>query len=179
MSELKMPDINNVLIAGNLTGDPTFRKTSNGTSVANFYIASNRKYRDNSGIWRENVCYVGIVAWHKLADACNEVLKRGSSILVDGELQSRSWKNEDGTTRNVVEIRARRIQFLDRQVLTEVEETMPDQNSYKDIETETIEDKPQADDLNHEEPQEGTDSETNEIKVKPTDFDFGYKNLNL
>ncbi len=179
MSELKMPDINNVLIAGNLTGDPTFRKTSNGTSVANFYIASNRKYRDNSGIWRENVCYVGIVAWHKLADACNEVLKRGSSILVDGELQSRSWKNEDGTTRNVVEIRARRIQFLDRQVLTEVEETMPDQNSYKDIETEAIEDKPQNDDVNNEELQAGRDSEPNDIKVKPTDFDFGYKNLNL
>ena len=132
MSELKMPDINNVLIAGNLTGDPTFRKTGNGTSVANFYIASNRKYRDNSGIWRENVCYVGIVAWHKLADACNEVLKRGSSVLVDGELQSRSWKNEDGTTRNVVEIRARRIQFLDKQILTEVEETMPEDSVTKE-----------------------------------------------
>ena len=169
MSELKMPDINNVLIAGNLTSDPTFRKTNNGTSVANFYIASNRKYRDNSGIWRENVCYVGIVAWHKLADACNEVLKKGSSILVDGELQSRSWKNEDGSTRNVVEIRARRIQFLDRLAMAEVEETMPDDNNMDEKET-----------LEHtNEPTTKMIQEDQDIKVEPTDFDFGYKNLNL
>ena len=44
MSNLKMPDINNVLIAGNLTCDPSFRKTTNGTPVANFFIASNRKF---------------------------------------------------------------------------------------------------------------------------------------
>ncbi|HPI74021.1 MAG TPA: single-stranded DNA-binding protein, partial [bacterium] len=122
MADLKMPDINNVLIAGNLTSDPIFRKTSNGTAVVNFYIASNRKYRDNSGIWRENICYVGVVAWHRLAEACNEVLKKNHSVLIDGELQSRNWHNEDGSTRNVVEIRARRVQFLDRKTERDVEE---------------------------------------------------------
>ena len=114
MVELKMPDINTVLIAGNLTCDPSFRKTTNGTPVANFYIASNRKFKDNTGQWRENVCYVGVVAWYKLAESCYENLKRGSAIIVDGELQSRSWRNNDGTSRNVVEIKARRIQFLNR-----------------------------------------------------------------
>ena len=114
MLELKMPDVNTVLIAGNLTCDPSFRKTTNGTPVANFYIASNRKFKDNTGQWRENVCYVGVVAWYKLAESCYENLKRGSAIIVDGELQSRSWRNEDGTSRNVVEIKARRIQFLNR-----------------------------------------------------------------
>lgn len=114
MVELKMPDINTVLIAGNLTCDPSFRKTTNGTPVANFYVASNRKFKDNTGQWRENVCYVGVVAWYKLAESCYENLKRGSAIIVDGELQSRSWRNSDGTSRNVVEIKARRIQFLNR-----------------------------------------------------------------
>lgn len=114
MLDLKMPDINTVLIAGNLTCDPSYRKTTNGTPVANFYIASNRKFKDNTGQWRENVCYVGIVAWYRLAESCYENLKRGSAIVVDGELQSRSWRNEDGTSRNVVEIKARRIQFLNR-----------------------------------------------------------------
>lgn len=114
MIELKMPDINTVLIAGNLTCDPSFRKTTNGTPVANFYVASNRKFKDNTGQWRENVCYVGVVAWYKLAESCYENLKRGSAIIVDGELQSRSWRNNDGTSRNVVEIKARRIQFLNR-----------------------------------------------------------------
>jgi single-strand DNA-binding protein len=115
MLNLKMPDINNIIIAGNLTNEPSFRKTTNGTPVANFYVASNRKFKDHSGQWRENVCFVGVVAWHKLAESCSEFLTKGSAVLIEGELQSRSWKNDDGSTNNVVEIKARRIQFLDRQ----------------------------------------------------------------
>ncbi|NIA31927.1 MAG: single-stranded DNA-binding protein [Actinobacteria bacterium] len=171
MSDLKMPDINNVLIAGNLTNDPTFRKTSNGTSVANFYIASNRKYRDNSGIWRETVCYVGVVAWHKVAEACHEILKRGSSVLVDGELQSRNWKNEDGTSRNVVEIRARRIQFLNKKSSKDLEEIYAAslENSL------TTSTEPESAD----QPNKVAADESDEIKVEPTDFDFGYQDLKL
>ena len=120
MVELKMPDINTVIVAGNLTCNPSFRKTTNGTPVANFYIASNRKFKDNTGQWRENVCYVGVVAWYKLAESCYENLKRGSAVIVDGELQSRSWRNNDGTSRNVVEIKARRIQFLNRKSPQEI-----------------------------------------------------------
>jgi single-strand DNA-binding protein len=118
MADLKMPDINSVMIAGNLTTDPSFRRTTNGTPVTNFYIASNRRFKDNNGQWRENVCYVGVVAWYKLAESCAENLHKGSAILVDGELQSRIWKNEDGTTKNVVEIKARRIQFLNKRHLS-------------------------------------------------------------
>ncbi len=115
MVNLKMPDINNILIAGNLTGDPVLRETSNGTPVANFCIAANRKFKDNTGQWRENVCFVGVVAWYKLAESCFEYLKKGAAVMVEGELQSRNWKNEDGSNNNVVEIKARRIQFLNRQ----------------------------------------------------------------
>lgn len=115
MSSLKMPDINNILIAGNLTNDPVLRKTSNGTPVANFHIASNRKFKDNTGQWRENVCFVGIVAWYKLAESCYQCLRKGSAVLIEGELQSRSLKNGTGSNNNVVEIKAKRIQFLNRQ----------------------------------------------------------------
>ncbi|MBN2357674.1 single-stranded DNA-binding protein [candidate division KSB1 bacterium] len=168
MSDLKMPDINNVLIAGNLTSDPIFRKTANGTSVINFYIASNRKYRDNSGIWRENICYVGVVAWHRLAEACNDVLKRGCSVLIDGELQSRNWHNDDGTTRNVVELRARRIQFLDRKLTQDVEEIVAGSTDEADTEDK------------HPDTADKEESQTPEIqKVEPTDFDFGYQDLQL
>ncbi len=114
MAGYKMPDINTVIIAGNLTKDPVLRKTTNGTPVANFFIASNRRYRDNSGQWREDVCYVGVVAWYKLAESCFEYLRKGSAVLIDGELQSRNLRSSDGVLRNVVEIKARRIQFLDR-----------------------------------------------------------------
>lgn len=114
MAELKMPEINYVIVAGNLTKDPIFRQTTNSTPVVNFSIASNRKYKDSSNQWQEDVCYVGIVAWNKLAESCRDRLKKGSAVLVDGELQSRTWKSEDGHNRSIVEIKARRIQFLNK-----------------------------------------------------------------
>ena len=103
-----------MLIAGNLTKDPTLRKTANGIPVSNFCIASNRKYRDANNQWSEDVCYVGVVAWSKLAESCMEKLHKGNAVLVDGELQSRTLHNEDGFSRTVVEIKAHRIQFLNK-----------------------------------------------------------------
>lgn len=116
MTDLKMPEINYIIVAGNLTKDPIFRQTNNNTPVANFCIASNRKYRDSTNQWQEDVCYVGIVAWNKLAESCRDRLKKGSAILVDGELQSRNWKSEEGHNRSIVEIKARRIQFLNKKL---------------------------------------------------------------
>lgn len=160
MAELKMPDINNVLIAGNITQEPVLRQTTNGTPVVNFYIASNRKYRDNSGIWRENVCHVGVVAWHKLAETCVETLQVGSSVLIDGEMQSRTWKTEDGSSRSIVEIRARRIQFLEPASPHDVEEEKKPQTP--DVQQPTL----QGDNVSFK-------------NVEPTDFDFGYQDLKI
>jgi len=110
-----MPDINSIIIAGNLIKDPTLRyTTTSGVPVANFSIASNRKFRDNSGQWKEDVCIIGVVAWYKLAESCYENLQKGSAVLVEGELQSRAFKTEDGFTRNIIEIKSRRIQFLNK-----------------------------------------------------------------
>ena len=114
MADLKMPETNYVIVSGNLTKDPIFRQTTNNTPVVNFSIASNRKYKDSSNQWQEDVCYVGVVAWNKLAESCRERLRKGSAVLVDGELQSRNWKSDEGFNRSIVEIKARRIQFLNR-----------------------------------------------------------------
>jgi len=114
MAELKMPELNSVIVAGNLTKDPVFRQTSNTTPVVNFHIAANRRYKDSTNQWQEDVCYVGIVAWNKLADSCRDRLKKGSAVLIDGEMQSRTFKTEDGKNRTIVEIKAKRIQFLNK-----------------------------------------------------------------
>ncbi len=114
MAELKMPELNSVIVAGNLTKDPVFRQTSNSTPVVNFHIAVNRRYKDSANNWQEDVCYVGVVAWNKLADSCKDRLIKGSAVLIDGELQSRTFKTEDGKNRTVVEIKAKRIQFLNK-----------------------------------------------------------------
>lgn len=114
MADLKMPELNSVIIAGNLTKDPIFRQTTNGTPVVNFSVASNRRYRDSKDEWQEDVCYVGIVAWNKLAESCRDKLKKGNAVLVEGELQSRTFKTEKGDSKTIVEIKARRIQFLNK-----------------------------------------------------------------
>jgi single-strand DNA-binding protein len=116
MADLKMPELNSVIIAGNLTKDPIFRQTTNGTPVVNFSIASNRRYRDSKDEWQEDVCYVGIVAWNKLAESCRDKLKKGNAVLVEGELQSRTFKTEKGDSKTIVEIKARRIQFLNKRM---------------------------------------------------------------
>ncbi|MCY7362830.1 MAG: single-stranded DNA-binding protein [Ignavibacteria bacterium] len=114
MADFKMPELNSVVIAGNLTKDPIFRQTTSGTPVVNFSIASNRRFKDKNEEWKEDVCYVGIVAWNRLADSCKDRLKKGNAVLVDGELQSRTFKTEDGMNRTIVEIKARSIQFLNK-----------------------------------------------------------------
>jgi single-strand DNA-binding protein len=114
MANTKLPSLNKVIIVGNLTKDPELRFTSTGVPVVNFKIASNKRYKDNLGIYKEDVCYIGVVAWQKLAESCSDYLKKGSAVLVEGELRSRIKETEDGNKRNFIEIRAFQVQFLDR-----------------------------------------------------------------
>ena len=114
MSDLRMPDLNTVIIAGNLTNNPTFGETNDKTPVVNFHLASNRRFRDNKGQVKEDVCFVGVVAWDSRARSCKGKLVKGSSVVISGELQSRKWTSEDGHNRTIVEIKARKIQFLDK-----------------------------------------------------------------
>jgi len=181
MASLKMPDINNALIAGNLTCDPSFRKTTNGTPVANFFIASNRKFKDNNGQWRENVCYVGVVAWYKLAESCYENLKKGSAVIIDGELQSRSWRNDDGTSRNLVEIKARRIQFLNRKETFKDDDDIAEDLNEKDYDFEInhSEINEQLSDDHAEETKTTAQEEPVTQQDKKIEYEFGYKDFVL
>ena len=191
MSDLRMPDINSVVIAGNLTRDPAFRRTTNGTPVTNFWIASNRKFKDNNGQWRENVCYVGVVAWYKLAESCADNLHKGSAVIVEGELQSRSLRSETGRNRNIVEIKARRIQFLNKMD----DATVDDAFSADDMGDDSCaDDEDAADDNGKKESSEDTedgitpDPSVETLGKKKTedqnnplkgDYDFGYEGLDF
>ena len=168
MAELRMPDVNSVIIVGNLIKDPVFRHTTTGTPVTNFYIASNRKFKDNMGNWKEDVCFVGVVAWYKLAESCYENLRKGSAVLVEGELQSRTWKTEDGFNRNVVEIKARRIQFLNKR-------EYPSNDFYSDKSDDSAPDDDDSSKTNNDK----NDYDDNDFKTDDSDFDFGYKDLKL
>lgn len=119
MADLKMPEVNSVVIAGNLTRDPVCRQTTNGSTVVRFSIALNRRYRDANNRWQEEATHVGVVAWNRLAGSCVQQLRRGSAVLIEGEVQSHVFKNDDGIVRNVVEVRARRVQFLNKRYPTD------------------------------------------------------------
>lgn len=107
-----MANFNKVILIGNLTKDPEMRYTPQGTAVVNLRLAVNRRFRDKSGEQKEEVCYITAVAWDKQAEACNQYLHKGNPVFVEGRLQSRSWEDASGQKRNVIEVRAERIQFL-------------------------------------------------------------------
>lgn len=107
-----MASFNKVLLIGNLTKDPELRYTPQGTAVANLRLAVNRRFKDRNQELKEEVCFVTAVAWDKQAETCNQYLHKGSPVLIEGRLQSRSWEDNAGQKRSVIEVRAERIQFL-------------------------------------------------------------------
>ena len=106
-----MVSLNRVLLIGNLTKDPELRYTPSGTPVANLRLAVNSSFKSQSGERKEETCYVTIVVWSKQAELCQQYLKKGRSIFIEGRLIYRSWEAE-GKTRSTMEVRADRVQFL-------------------------------------------------------------------
>jgi len=107
-----MASYNKVLLMGNLTKDPELRYTPQGTAVVNLRLAVNRKYRNKDQELKEEVCFITAVVWNKQAETCNQYLHKGSSVFVEGRLQSRSWEDNAGAKRSVIEVRAERVQFM-------------------------------------------------------------------
>ena len=107
-----MASLNKVLLIGNLTRDPEIRYTPQGTAVANLGLAVSRKFRDKNQELKEEVCFITVVVWSKMAETCNQYLHKGSPIFVEGRLTLRSWEDTTGKKRSVIEVRAERVQFL-------------------------------------------------------------------
>jgi single-strand DNA-binding protein len=112
--------LNRVILIGNLTRDPELRYLSSGTAVATFSIAVNRTYTTQTGEKKEEATFVRIVTWDKRAEVCNEYLKKGSPVCIEGRLQSRTWEAPDGAKRSTIEVIASNVQFLNRSSGTRV-----------------------------------------------------------
>ena len=93
-------NINNITIVGNLTRDPELRFTSNGTPVASFGIAVNKRFQNKStGEWENEADFFNVSAWFKLAENCAESLGKGDRVLINGRLTQDSWDDKDGQKR--------------------------------------------------------------------------------
>lgn len=115
MADLKMPSLNMVLLSGRLVADPELRYTPKGTAVCTFRVAVSRYYRDrDSGEFKEESGFFNVVVWDRMAEMAGERLHKGSAVLIEGMLRSRSYEAQDGSKRYVVEVVSRRLQFLDR-----------------------------------------------------------------
>jgi len=106
-----MANLNKIFLIGNLTRDPEMRYIPSGSAVTTFTIAVNRVYIQQ-GEKKEEVSYIKVVTWAKMAETCNSYLSKGSPVFVEGRLQSRSWETPQGEKRSVMEVVAERVQFL-------------------------------------------------------------------
>ncbi len=112
---------NKIILIGNLTRDPELRYTPQGTSVCNFGIAVNRKYRQAEEM-KEEVTFINVVVFGKQADTCGQYLNKGSAVLVEGRLQERRWETEEGQKRSKHEVVAQNVRFLSkRQVPADID----------------------------------------------------------
>lgn len=104
--------VNKVILIGNIGADPELRYTPNGSAVSNFNIATNESWTDSSGERQERTEWHRIVVWGRLAEICNQYLRKGSKVYIEGRLQTRSWEGQDGQKRYTTEVVARDMQML-------------------------------------------------------------------
>lgn len=104
-----MASFNKVILIGNLTADPELKQTQSGTSVCSFSIGVNRRFAKEG---EQNVDYLNIVAWRQQAEFVSRYFKKGNPILVCGQLQTRTWTDNQNNKRYATEVVADEVSFV-------------------------------------------------------------------
>lgn len=107
-----MASVNKCIFIGNLGRDPETRFMPSGDAMANFSIACTDTFKDKSGQKQERTEWVRIVMFGKQAEIAGEYLKKGSSVYIEGRMQTRKWTNKEGQDQYTTEIVADRMQML-------------------------------------------------------------------
>ena len=104
---------NKVILLGNLTRDVEVRYSKGGTAIGNTGIATNRKWKDQSGEQKEEVMFIDISFFGRTAEIANKYLRKGSQILIEGRLVLDQWTSQDGTKRSKHVIAVQEMKMLD------------------------------------------------------------------
>lgn len=107
-------DYNKIILIGRLTQTPELRFTPQGSPVTTLRVASGRKYKTKSGEEREETLFIDAEVWGPQAENCAQYLVKGQKVLVEGELNQRSYEAKSGEKRTVYEIRASRVIFMEK-----------------------------------------------------------------
>jgi single-strand DNA-binding protein len=108
-----MASFNKVILLGNLTRDPEVRYTPKGSAVCDLGIAVNRVYTTDSGERREEVTFVDVVLWARLAEIAGEYLKKGRPVFIEGRLQMDTWDDKQtGQKRTRLRVVGETMQLL-------------------------------------------------------------------
>ena len=105
--------LNKVMIIGNLGRDPEMRYTPSGKPVTSFSVATSRSWVTAEGERHEATEWFNVVAWRDLAEICNQVLRKGAKVYIEGRLQTRGWEGQDGQKHYRTEIVADEMIMLD------------------------------------------------------------------
>ena len=105
-----MNNLNSILVEGNLTKDPVFTENAKGTSICSFTIATNRYYKQEEE-YQNEVSYLDVETWSKLADACRDHLTKGRGVRVVGRVKQDRWLDQEGKNRSKVKIVAEHVEF--------------------------------------------------------------------
>jgi single-strand DNA-binding protein len=114
MSELRLPELNRVVLSGRLTRDPDRRYASDGTAITSLPLAFHRRYRTAKGEAAEHTGYVTVMCYQRLAEVCGQYLHTGSAVVVEGRLQMREWTSSRGDKHQTLEVRAESVHFLEK-----------------------------------------------------------------
>lgn len=108
-----MAGVNKAILIGNLGRDPELRYTQNGQAVTNFTLATSESWTDKaSGEKVERTEWHRIVVWGKTGERCAQFLTKGSSVYIEGRIQTREWEDKEGQKRRTTEINAQSVKFL-------------------------------------------------------------------
>ena len=134
-----MPSLNKVFLMGNLTRDPELRYTPNGTAVAEFGMAVNRKWTTPDGEQRDETTFVDVNMWARRGEVISEYFRKGDPIFIEGRLRLDQWEGRDGQKRSRMRVVAENFEFIGAKrgagrPRTPEEEAPPSEPKAEDIE---------------------------------------------
>jgi single-strand DNA-binding protein len=103
-------NLNHTILGGRLTSDVELKTTQSGVSICSFTVAVNRKYQQNG---KQQTDFINCIAWRQTAEFVSKYFKKGSSICVIGEIQTREWTDNNGQKRYATEVSVNEAKFVD------------------------------------------------------------------